>query len=153
MAITAAISPYRAVRDEARREIGQFVEVYVKCPVEVCIARDVKGLYRRALAGEISNFTGLSDPYEEPLQPELVIESDQEGPGASLERILTYLQQVGYNPPSSTPGVTPIPIATDLVQQIESRLKGRSQKDLTSYINDVLGRALAKEEGRQFHSS
>lgn len=96
VAITAAISPYRAVRDEARREIGKFIEVYVKCPVEVCIARDVKGLYRRALAGEIQNFTGLSDPYEEPLHPELVIETDQDGPEASLGRILTHLEQAGY---------------------------------------------------------
>ncbi|MGC8834226.1 MAG: adenylyl-sulfate kinase, partial [Armatimonadota bacterium] len=64
--IAAAISPYRDVREEARREIGNFVEVYVRCPLEVCIQRDVKGLYQKALRGEIPNFTGISDPYEEP---------------------------------------------------------------------------------------
>ncbi len=153
VAITAAISPYRAVRDEARGEIEQFVEIYVKCPVEVCIARDVKGLYRRALAGEIRNFTGLSDPYEEPLHPELVIKTDQEGPEVSLERILTYLEQVGYSPPSLTPVVTPISIPTDLVRQIEVRLKECPQKDLTTYITDVLGQALAEEKGGHLHSS
>lgn len=96
VAITAAISPYRMVRDEARDEIKQFIEIYVKCPLEVCIARDVKGLYRRALAGEIQNFTGVSDPYEQPLHPELVIEADQEGPEASLKRILAKLEDLGY---------------------------------------------------------
>jgi adenylyl-sulfate kinase len=96
VAITAAISPYRAIREEARQEIGRFVEIYVKCPVEVCMARDVKGLYRRALAGEIPNFTGVSDPYEEPLNPELVVETDQEGPEVSLQRILVKMGELGY---------------------------------------------------------
>lgn len=105
IAITAAISPYRMVRDEARDEIKRFVEIYVKCPLEVCIARDVKGLYRRALAGEIQNFTGLSDPYERPLHPELVIETDQEGPEASVRRILAKLEELGYCPPSQVPGI------------------------------------------------
>lgn len=147
VAITAAISPYRAVRDEARREIGRFVEVYVKCPLEVCIARDVKGLYRRALAGEIPNFTGISDPYEEPLHPELVIETDQEGPEVSLRRILAKLEELGYLSPSRVLGITPVPIPTYLVQQIETWLKGRSRKDPSTYIIEVLSRALAEEEG------
>jgi len=98
-AITAAISPYRAIRDEAREEIKRFVEVYVKCPLEVCIQRDVKGLYRRALAGEIPNFTGVSDPYEEPLRPEVTIETDRETPEVGVERILATLEQQGYLPP------------------------------------------------------
>lgn len=96
VAIIAAISPYRAIRDEARAEIERFVEVYVKCPLEVCIARDVKGLYRKALAGEIQNFTGISDPYEAPLHPELVVETAQEPPEASLKRLLSRLEELGY---------------------------------------------------------
>src|SRR5262245_29442076 len=70
IAISAAISPYRAIRDENRALIGRFVEVYCRCPIEVLAERDVKGLYKKALAGEIKNFTGVSDPYEEPLNPE-----------------------------------------------------------------------------------
>lgn len=96
VAIIAAISPYRAIRDEARAEIERFVEVYVKCPLEVCIARDVKGLYRKALAGEIQNFTGISDPYEAPLHPELVVETAQEPPEASVKRLLSRLEELGY---------------------------------------------------------
>ena len=96
VAITAAISPYRAIRDEAREEINRFVEVHVKCPLEVCIQRDVKGLYRRALAGEIPNFTGVSDPYEEPLRPEVTIETDRVSPEVGVERILAALEQLGY---------------------------------------------------------
>src|SRR5579885_2896952 len=75
--ITAAISPYRATRAEVRREIGRFVEVYVRASLAACIRRDTKGLYRRALAGEIPQFTGVSDPYEEPLAPELVVDTDR----------------------------------------------------------------------------
>src|SRR5438874_8207756 len=76
--ISAAISPYCDTRDWARRQIGNFVEVYVKCPLEVCVQRDVKGLYKRAYAGEIKEFTGVSDPYEEPDNPELIVETDKE---------------------------------------------------------------------------
>ena len=96
VAITSAISPYRATRDEARGEIGRFLEVYVKCPVEVCIERDVKGLYKKALSGEIKGFTGIDDPYEEPLKPELVLETDQETPQESLGRLVTLLEQMSY---------------------------------------------------------
>src|SRR4051812_39702998 len=80
--VTAAISPYREVRDEVRRAIegdgAAFVEVFVKCPVDVLAARDVKGLYKKALSGEIKEFTGISDPYEEPLAPGVVVETDSE---------------------------------------------------------------------------
>lgn len=96
VAIACAISPYSAVREEARAEIGRFVEVYVSCPVEVCIERDVKGMYRRALQGEIENFTGVSDPYEEPTSPEVVVHTDRERPTESLELILSALFQLGY---------------------------------------------------------
>ena len=99
-AITAAISPYREVRDEVRRLItgdgAGFVEVYVKCPVEVLAARDVKGLYKKALAGEIENFTGVSDPYEAPLAPEVVVETDRESVAAGVERVLSKLRDLGY---------------------------------------------------------
>src|SRR6266851_9868514 len=78
ISIAAAISPYRETRAWACQEIGNFVEVYVKCPVEVCRERDVKGLYKLADEGKLKNFTGVDDPYEEPEYPELVIETDKE---------------------------------------------------------------------------
>ena len=96
VAIAAAISPYRDLRDEVRQEIGRFVEVYVKCDVEVCAARDVKGLYRRAFSGEIANFTGVSDPYEPPLTPEIVVETDRETPQESTAKILRTLAGLKY---------------------------------------------------------
>ncbi|HXB72580.1 MAG TPA: adenylyl-sulfate kinase [Candidatus Acidoferrales bacterium] len=94
IAIAAAISPYRAVREEVRARIENFVEVYVECPVEVLAQRDVKGLYRRALAGEIPQFTGISDPYEPPLHPEVVVNSGQETPEESLEKIWATLERL-----------------------------------------------------------
>ena len=99
IAITAAISPYREVRDFNRREIGDFVEVYCKCPLEVCIQRDVKGFYRKALAGEIKNYTGIDDPYEEPLNPEVVLKTDRETPEESVKKIIGKLERLGYLPP------------------------------------------------------
>src|SRR5881628_1608217 len=94
--ITAAISPYRAVRDEVRRDIGDFVEVHVKASLEACIRRDAKGLYQRALAGEIPQFTGVSDPYEEPLAPELVVDSERESPTDSAARVIARLFELGH---------------------------------------------------------
>ena len=94
--ITAAISPYRAVRDEVRREIGAFVEVYVKASLDECVRRDTKGLYRRALAGEIPQFTGVSDPYEEPLRPELVIDTEREVVREGAARVIDRLVELGY---------------------------------------------------------
>ncbi|MFB3785136.1 MAG: adenylyl-sulfate kinase [bacterium] len=96
VAIAAAISPYRAIRDEVRRMIGHFVEVYVKAPLEVCEQRDVKGLYKKARAGEIKEFTGISDPYEEPLHPEVICETHRETPEESAEKILSKLRELGY---------------------------------------------------------
>ena len=96
IAIASAISPYREVRDFNRREIGNFVEVYVKCPLEVCIKRDVKGLYQKALAGEIKNYTGVSDPYEEPLDPEIIVETDRESVEESAAKVLNTLTELGY---------------------------------------------------------
>jgi adenylyl-sulfate kinase len=94
VAIAAAISPYRSVRDEVRRDIGTFVEVFVKCPIEVLAERDVKGLYKRALAGELKNFTGVDDPYEEPHTAEVVVETDSESPEASADRIIARLEEL-----------------------------------------------------------
>jgi len=90
------VSPYRENRDFARSICANFIEVYVKCPVEVCIERDVKGMYRKALAGEIKNFTGIDDPYEEPEHPEVVVETDRETVDASVERVLKKLEELGY---------------------------------------------------------
>ena len=94
VAIAAAISPYREVRDELRRDIGSFVEVYVRCPIEVLAERDVKGLYKKALAGEIKNFTGVDDPYESPLAAEVVVETDTETPDESAARIIAKLEEM-----------------------------------------------------------
>jgi len=94
VAIAAAISPYREVRDELRRDIGSFVEVYVSCPIEVLAERDVKGLYKKALAGEIKNFTGVDDPYESPLAAEVIVETDTETPEESAARIIAKLEKM-----------------------------------------------------------
>jgi adenylylsulfate kinase len=100
VAIGSAISPYREVRDSVRKDIGRFVEVYCECALEVLIERDVKGLYKKALDGQIENFTGVSDPYEKPLDPEVVVHSDRESPEDSVAKILTKLEELGYIPPS-----------------------------------------------------
>jgi adenylylsulfate kinase len=96
-AVVSAISPYRDIRDRVRREIGDFVEVFCDAPLEVLIERDVKGLYRKALAGEIKEFTGVSDPYEPPEHPEVVVHSDRETVEESLQRILEALERLGYS--------------------------------------------------------
>jgi adenylylsulfate kinase len=96
IAITAAISPYREIRDEVRQQHERFVEVYVKCSLEKLFERDAKGLYAQALKGEIPFFTGVSDPYEEPLNPELVIRSDSEDAQTSVQRLLGKLEELGY---------------------------------------------------------
>jgi adenylyl-sulfate kinase len=96
-AISAAISPYSEVRDEVRQLIEQdgsaFIEVFVKCPIDVLAERDVKGLYKKALAGEIKGFTGVSDPYEEPEAPDVLIESDRESEDLSTAKIIHELER------------------------------------------------------------
>nr|WP_281276312.1 adenylyl-sulfate kinase [Dictyobacter kobayashii] len=94
--ISAAISPYREAREWARQEIGNFVEIYVKCPIDVCRQRDVKGLYKLVDEGKVKNFTGVDDPYEEPENPELVIETDKETIEESISRIFARLEELGY---------------------------------------------------------
>lgn len=117
VAIAAAISPYRAIRDEVRSSIANFVEVYVNTPLELCIQRDVKGMYKKALAGDIKNFTGVDDPYEPPLQPELVIETEKELPAVSAERILTKLEKIGLLGPTDPPAYS-----EDEAEKIRARL-------------------------------
>jgi adenylylsulfate kinase len=91
-AISAAISPYREIRDEVRREHERFFEVYVRCPIEALVKRDVKGLYEKALRGEIQHFTGVDDPYEEPLNPELVLETSRESREESFRKLIEALE-------------------------------------------------------------
>ncbi len=98
--IVSAISPYKEARDQVRREIGDdFIEVFVDCPVEVCAERDVKGLYKKAYAGEIKEFTGVSDPYEPPAAPELILRTNEEDAAESAKRVITKLEELGYLDP------------------------------------------------------
>lgn len=94
--ISAAIAPYREAREWARQKIGNFVEVYVKCPLEVCRERDVKGLYKLIDEGKIQHFTGIDDPYEEPEQPDLVVETSRQSIAESVNAILAKLVEQGY---------------------------------------------------------
>jgi adenylylsulfate kinase len=96
--LVSFISPYIKARDNARKRCRNFVEVYVKCSKEELIKRDVKGLYKKALAGEIENFTGISDPYEEPPNPEVVVETDKENIEESLEKIINLLEEREFIP-------------------------------------------------------
>jgi len=99
--ITAAISPYRQLRDEARAKMdGRFIEAYVKASVETCEERDVKGLYAKARSGEIKEFTGVSDPYEAPESAELVLETEEQSPEESAQQILAYLEARDLIPPA-----------------------------------------------------
>ena len=137
VAITSAwrISPYREIRDEARAEIAQFVEVFVSCPVEVCIQRDVKGLYKKALAGEIKGFTGIDDPYEEPLQPELVVHTDLESEQESIDRILDTLHSQGLLSASGDASAT------------NNTGRARAAGAAHAVSDDERGQALAKLRG------
>jgi len=98
VAITAAISPYRDVRDELRGQTPGFVEVFVRAPLDTLVERDTKGLYRKAIAGEIANFTGVSDPYEEPLHPEVVCDTSVESLAQSVTKVLDRLERLGHLP-------------------------------------------------------
>jgi len=119
ISIAAAISPYKAIRDEIREQHDRFVEVYVKAPVELLTERDVKGMYKKALAGEIKNFTGVSDPYEEPENPEILVETDKETVEESTHKIVRTLELMNY-----IPGVTAESEYSDAEEEaIKSRLK------------------------------
>ncbi len=111
--IVAAISPYRDVRDEIRKDVeangATFIEVFVKASLDTLVQRDVKGLYKKAIAGEIANFTGVSDPYEEPLTPEILVSSDTETVEESAAKIIDHLEENGLIEP-----------AYQLAQQVEA---------------------------------
>jgi adenylyl-sulfate kinase len=92
--IASFISPYREIRNRVRNEVTNFVEVYTRCPLDVCIQRDPKGLYKRALNGEIANFTGISHPYEEPENPEILLETDKESIDESVKKVIDELARL-----------------------------------------------------------
>ncbi len=96
--MAAAISPYAELRDELRGKIGRFIEIYCKCSLDELERRDVKGLYAKARAGEIKNFTGIDDPYEEPASPEVMIDSETESIDESAAKIISFLEKNGYIP-------------------------------------------------------
>lgn len=100
VAIAAAIAPYQTVREENRKLIGSYVEIYCKCPIEVLKERDPKGLYEKAERGEIKHFTGVDDPYEEPTDPEILVETDKETVEQSVSKIIKTLEILNYIPPS-----------------------------------------------------
>ena len=109
VAITAAISPYRAIREEARALHGdRFVEIHVRASVDACAERDVKGLYARALRGEIPAFTRVSDPYEEPLAPDVVLDTETESPAESAARVLAHVEQRLGGDGFGAPAVAPL---------------------------------------------
>jgi adenylyl-sulfate kinase len=96
--VCSFISPYQAVRDQVRAETTNFLEVYINAPLEVVIERDVKGLYKKAIAGEIPNFTGISDPFEAPENPDIHIRTDRQTPAESAAEILSRLEELGLIP-------------------------------------------------------
>jgi adenylylsulfate kinase-like enzyme len=96
--IDSAISPYRVIRDEVRSNVGNFVEVYVECSIPELTRRDVKGLYEKALKGEIANFTGVSDPYEAPVNPDVKVNSETEELHESVAKVMSKLEELGYLP-------------------------------------------------------
>jgi sulfate adenylyltransferase/3'-phosphoadenosine 5'-phosphosulfate synthase len=121
-AVTAAISPYRAVRDEVRASVDCFCEVFCDCPIGILAARDPKGLYEKALRGEIKNFTGVDDPYEAPSAPDVHLRTDQETPEASAHKILTRLEELGFlgGAGRSAHGELALPYGGDLVEGLRS---------------------------------
>jgi len=92
--VVSTITPYQSIREEVRRKIGEFVEIYLSCPLEICIQRDPKGLYRKALQGQIHNFTGISDPYEIPKNPEIELKTHVESPEQCLQKTLACLEKL-----------------------------------------------------------
>jgi adenylyl-sulfate kinase len=117
VAIAAAISPYKAIRNENRALIKRFIEIYCECPLEVLADRDVKGLYRKAMAGEIKGFTGVDDPYEAPENPEITIHSGKETVAQSVHKILRTLELMGHIPAD--------PQASQIPEEEEARIKER----------------------------
>lgn len=122
-AITAAISPYRALRDEIRSKTENFLEVYCECPLEVLTQRDPKGLYKRALAGEIKNFTGVDDPYEAPENPEVLVRTDKSSPRECVDQILKALEEKGlFLAVSGSAAPLPAPFGGEVFEAREAAL-------------------------------
>lgn len=94
--LASFVSPYKKQRRKARKEIKKFVEVYVRCPVKICMKRDVKGMYQKAFEGKIKHFTGVDDPYEEPEDPELIVNTDIESVEESVAKVLQKIEELGY---------------------------------------------------------
>jgi adenylyl-sulfate kinase len=145
VAITCAISPYRGLRDEARQEIGRFVEIYVKCSLDVCIDRDVKGLYAKAIRGEISAFTGISDPYEAPLAPEVVVETDRESPEESLVKILQQLEALGYLVATPASGMRSLALPRYLIEALEAQVLDTPFPDVAAHVTHLLAQVVEGE--------
>jgi len=118
-AIAAAISPYDEIRKENRRLVGSFVEVFCRCPIDVLKERDPKGLYEKALKGEIKNFTGVSDPYQEPDDAEVIVDTDNETVEESLGKIVKTLELIGYIPKVEGPAE----YSEDEEKEIQDRLR------------------------------
>jgi adenylylsulfate kinase len=119
VSIAAVISPYQSIRDEVRQSIGRFVEIFVDAPLEKLIERDVKGMYKKAMAGEIKNFTGIDDPYETPEKPEVHLHTDQESVEESTDKIIKTLELLGHIPA--------IEGSTDYTSDEEEAIKNRLQ--------------------------
>lgn len=117
VAIAAAIAPYASVRDENRKLIGSYVEIYCKCPIDVLKERDPKGLYEKAERGEIKGLTGVDDPYEEPEKPEILVETDKETVEESVNKIVKTLEILNYIPPSG--------IEDEYTEEEEEKIKER----------------------------
>ena len=141
-AVTTAafVSPYRSIRAEIRAMIGGFVEVYVKCALEKCIERDVKGMYKKAIAGEIKNFTGISDPFEEPEKPELIVETDKESEEESLQKILRKMEELGYLQQPANDLFIPEYLRKSLLKN----LARHNFPDLSTFATHILGQYIAQ---------
>ncbi len=141
-AVTTAafVSPYRSIRAEIRAMIGDFIEVYVKCSLDQCIVRDVKGMYQKAIAGEIKNFTGISDPYEEPENPELILETDRESEAECLAKILAKMEELGYLPPAADTLSIPDYLRRELLQHAARE----KYPDLSTFVIHVLDQYLGR---------
>ncbi len=141
-AVTTAafVSPYRSIRAEIRAMIGDFIEVYVKCNLDKCIERDVKGMYKKAIAGEIKNFTGISDPFEEPENPELIVETDKESEEACVQKIILKMEAMGYLRTAGNDVRIPEYLRHDLLQHAARE----NFPDLSTFVIHALTQYIAR---------
>ena len=141
-AVTTAafVSPYRSIRAEIREMIGNFVEVYVKCSLDKCIERDVKGMYKKAMAGEIKNFTGVSDPFEEPENPEVTVETDRESEDECLRKVLQKMEGLGFLPAAGKDIFIPDYLRQDLIKNLDNQ----NFPDLNTYVIHILSQTVTQ---------